>query len=210
MKRRLISTLLLISLLASVFAASGCGDSADNSNETTAATSGGDVTTAAPGPQLDLPEVNYEGKEFTILSTVHAEYEYVADEITGDVVSDAVYSRNRNVEELLGISFNIISEPGLWDDRDNFNQLITSSVMAGDGAYDLINGVTVCVLPITSDGLFVNSLDLDYINFDNPWWIQGMEDDLAIGGKLYGRVSVKWLKWLFAGFLFYAGVKYLL
>lgn len=26
-----------------------------------------------------------------------------------------------------------------------------------------------------------------------------------IGGKLYGRVSVKWLKWLFAGFLFYAG-----
>ena len=29
-------------------------------------------------------------------------------------------------------------------------------------------------------------------------------------GKLYGRVSVKWLKWLFAGFLFYAGVKYLL
>ena len=31
-----------------------------------------------------------------------------------------------------------------------------------------------------------------------------------IGGKLYGRVSVKWLKWLFAGFLFYAGVKYLL
>ena len=31
-----------------------------------------------------------------------------------------------------------------------------------------------------------------------------------IGGKLYGRVSVQWLKWLFAGFLFYAGVKYLL
>ena len=31
-----------------------------------------------------------------------------------------------------------------------------------------------------------------------------------IGGRLYGRVSVKWLKWLFAGFLFYAGVKYLL
>ena len=28
-----------------------------------------------------------------------------------------------------------------------------------------------------------------------------------IGGKLYGRVSVKWLKWLFAGFLFYAAVQ---
>ena len=31
-----------------------------------------------------------------------------------------------------------------------------------------------------------------------------------IGGKLYGKVPTKFLKWLFAGFLFYAGVKYLL
>lgn len=30
------------------------------------------------------------------------------------------------------------------------------------------------------------------------------------GGKLYGKVPTKWLKWLFAAFLFYAGVKYLL
>ena len=30
------------------------------------------------------------------------------------------------------------------------------------------------------------------------------------GGKLYGRVSTKLLKWLFSLFLFYAGVKYLL
>lgn len=31
-----------------------------------------------------------------------------------------------------------------------------------------------------------------------------------IGGKLYGRVPTVWLKRLFALFLFYAGVKYLL
>ena len=31
-----------------------------------------------------------------------------------------------------------------------------------------------------------------------------------LGGKLYGEVSTRFLKWLFAGFLFYAGVKYLL
>lgn len=31
-----------------------------------------------------------------------------------------------------------------------------------------------------------------------------------LGGRLYGRVSTVWLKWLFAAFLFYAGVKYLL
>ena len=31
-----------------------------------------------------------------------------------------------------------------------------------------------------------------------------------LGGKLYGKVPTKWLKWLFAAFLFYGGVKYLL
>ena len=31
-----------------------------------------------------------------------------------------------------------------------------------------------------------------------------------LGGRLYGRVSTLWLKRLFALFLFYAGVKYLL
>ncbi len=31
-----------------------------------------------------------------------------------------------------------------------------------------------------------------------------------LGGKLYGKVSTKLLKWVFAAFLFYAGVKYLL
>lgn len=31
-----------------------------------------------------------------------------------------------------------------------------------------------------------------------------------LGGRLYGRVSTTWLKWIFAAFLFYAGVKYLL
>jgi uncharacterized membrane protein YfcA len=31
-----------------------------------------------------------------------------------------------------------------------------------------------------------------------------------LGGKLYGRVPTKLLKYLFAGFLFYAGVRYLL
>ena len=31
-----------------------------------------------------------------------------------------------------------------------------------------------------------------------------------LGGKFYGRVSTKVLKWIFAAFLFYAGVRYLL
>ena len=42
-----------------------------------------------------------------------------------------------------------------------------------------------------------------------PYLIGGLAGGF-LGGKLYGKVPVKWLKWLFAAFLFYGGVKYLL
>lgn len=42
-----------------------------------------------------------------------------------------------------------------------------------------------------------------------PYLLGGLAGGF-IGGRLYGRVPTGLLKWLFAGFLFYAGVKYLL
>jgi uncharacterized membrane protein YfcA len=42
-----------------------------------------------------------------------------------------------------------------------------------------------------------------------PYLLGGFAGGL-LGGKLYGKVSTVWLKWVFAAFLFYAGVNYLL
>lgn len=42
-----------------------------------------------------------------------------------------------------------------------------------------------------------------------PYLLGGLAGGF-LGGKLYGKISTKLLKWLFAAFLFYAGVKYLL
>ncbi len=42
-----------------------------------------------------------------------------------------------------------------------------------------------------------------------PYLLGGLAGGL-VGGKLYGKVSPKWLKWIFAAFLLYGGVKYLL
>ena len=42
-----------------------------------------------------------------------------------------------------------------------------------------------------------------------PYLLGGMAGGF-LGGRLYGRISTVWLRRLFALFLFYAGVKYLL
>ena len=184
MKNRILA-LLLCALICASFTA--CGE-ASSANDTTLPQ---DETTAPveTGPILAVPKSDNGGKDFTILHTVHAAYEYDAAEQTGDVVNDAVYDRNAAVEELLGININLIIEPGHWADKDTFNGLIKSSVMAGDGAYDLVNGVVVCVLPIASEGVFMEASELEWVDFSNPWWIQGMQDDLAVSGKLFGFIG---------------------
>lgn len=59
--------------------------------------------------------------------------EMFSDEITGDVVSDAVYNRNRKVQERFNVNFSLITAS---DDLavDGMN-----SILAGDDAYDLID-----------------------------------------------------------------------
>lgn len=42
-----------------------------------------------------------------------------------------------------------------------------------------------------------------------PWLVGGLAGGL-VGGKLFARVSVGWLRTLFTGFLLYGGVRYLL
>lgn len=179
-------------LLAMALSVASCGGGNGDTNNDTTTSAGGDTTTAAPedtSPKLELPDKNFGGTEFTILSSDLNSYEYDAEEQTGDIVEDSIYKRNRTVEELLGVNFNIISQPGDWPARDTFNGLIKNSVLAGDGEYDLISGVAVIVMQLSTEGYFVNANNLKYIDFDNPWWVQGMNDNLAIDGKLYGFIG---------------------
>jgi len=195
MKKTVVSFLLLLGICMN-FTACGSKPSVE-SNADKPQDTGSEVTSAAAetDKELTVEELlgfsseNNGGKTFNILSTVHAAYEYVAEEQTGDLVEDAIYERNLAVEELLGIKFNMITAPGHWVDRASFNNLITNSVMAGDGAYDLISGTTVCVIPIASEGVFINVNEMPGIDLTKPWWVQGMSDDLSINGILYGFIG---------------------
>lgn len=49
------------------------------------------------------------------------------------------------------------------------------------------------------------------VAFSDAWpYLAGGLIGGFLGGKLYGKVAPKYLKWLFAAFLFYAGGRYLL
>ena len=131
-----------------------------------------------------LPKNDYNGVTFNILQPVEQSYEFATD-LTGSLVNDAVYKRDLTIESAYNIDLNYIPEPGNWTNRSTYLSLIRGSIQAEDGAYDLVNGMTSIIMPLTMEGLFFDYSKLDGIDFTDPWWINGIYDDLQIADKLY-------------------------
>lgn len=105
-------------------------------------------------------------------------------EQTGDIVEDAVYRRNIKVEERLNIKLNVI--PGeKWEGYNTTVNVLRSSIQAGDGAYDIVSGWSARIPQLAVEGCLKNLNELPYINFDQPWWVRSLVDELTIAGKLY-------------------------
>lgn len=181
--KKLISTLLLISMLASVTA---CGGEAQTDSETTPA----DDTTAAETSPDNIPlGTNLNGVTVKIYvrgDTIDTEFDNAE---TGDVVDDAVYNRNRAIEERLNVRLEYMSNTSIeyWEDRNIYMDTVRSSVLANDGSIDIAAGLSNIMPNLAQDGMFINLLgkDVPYLNFDSPWWPAELTDELSVKGRLY-------------------------
>ena len=108
------STRIIALLLALLTASSvGCGESADTNettDTTTAASTSDETTSYAP----ELPDEDYEGYEFRILTRIEGWGIYnnenlVVEEENGEILNDAIYTRNRTVEERFNINLTQIT-----------------------------------------------------------------------------------------------------
>ena len=124
--KRIVSLLLLASLLAS---ASACGLEAPGKE-----TVGTTVEETTEKPEYEFPELNCGGEKFTILNTgwVWSMYTFIDFETqTGDSLDDAVYERDRKIEEIFNVKLDVIEKT-----IDNLADLVRTSVMAGGAAKD--------------------------------------------------------------------------
>jgi hypothetical protein len=133
----------------------------------------------------NLPDINFNGADFNIMMRSEYEREFNAESETGDVVNDAVYKRTRTVEDRFGIKVKSISVTGSFTQRQTFIDALRNSVLAGDGAYDMVAGAANYLMALSGDGLFLNLLDSEYIAFDKPWWSSDFAKNMEINGVLY-------------------------
>jgi len=138
----------------------------------------------------DVPDdKNYGGYEFTILanSVAYNSHWYSRDIYvegeTGDTINDAVYYRNRAVEEKYNIKIGGVFSANQYNDA-------RKSISAGDNTYDAftipMQGATA---QLAQTGMLLDLKNVPYIDLEKPWWDQKANRQLSIGSKLMFTIS---------------------
>ena len=187
-------TSLLFAALLIISATAGCGESAEtpaqNAPAQTAETAAAETAEAPVTDVLEnLPDGDYGGRKFNILLREGFEYEFVSEEENGDIINDAVYRRNRAVEEKFNIQFGTVSRYTVWGNEDKFNKELEKAVMSGSQDYDLVAGYAAMILGVIKPGLFINWYDIPNVDVSKPWWSPQIADSLTINGRLYAMTG---------------------
>ncbi|MBO5219757.1 MAG: hypothetical protein J6C52_10020, partial [Clostridia bacterium] len=184
--KRYISIALFLAILVSLTACGG-----------TSGAGTGDVTTAADDTTAevvkdiyaDLPTADHGGLEINVFgyasSESYGDKEYLVAEQTGEVVDDALFARNSETEERLGVKINFT----LADSDKNAISQFNASVMAGDAEYDIFAIKSYALGSILSAGSLRPWDGIKGINYDKPWYIHDANETMTFGGKTYGIFS---------------------
>lgn len=186
---------LLALLLAAVLASSGlvgCG-SAEPEAETNGGASDAAVETTPQDTETtrdqisdNLPDKDFGGRNFHLLTRQNYFHKFMPEDMTGEAVNDALYARNTEIMERYNITMSYTAPACEWGSSSKtWNQDLENSVMAGDGAYDLVAGYASTVPEVVTKNILLNWHDVPYIDLSRPWWSERVSEALTVNGKLF-------------------------
>ena len=183
---------ILFLLTAALLLSASCGEASVDGKTTTPDSSGDDIKesdSAATETELsdDLGKYDFGGRSFSIYTrTTPLFYPYLdRQEATGDTIDDAVYNRNRKLEERFNFSF----DEQYYDYTVEGNDAPRKLLLAGDDTYQLYVGRCVHMFNYASEGYFYKIDDLTAINTEKPYWNRQLYDNLSIGNAHYFAVG---------------------
>lgn len=179
--RLMAITLLTVQILVS------CGEAGIDTTEDTTDTTSDAGSTAAETSILDsLPERDYGEAEYTILAACEEVVtKMYAEEMTGENLSDVIYKRDRDVENMYNIKFNYDIVNGYTAGMDEVHKRLAGSVMAGDSTYDLFVQNSAYVDSLILEGLFSDINSYSEIDLSGAWWHELSNNNMMIDNKLY-------------------------
>ncbi len=110
--------------------------------------------------------------------------EFQVEELTGEIINDAIYQRNIAVSDRLNVNLDVAVGDG-WEKYDNTVSAIRASIQAADGVYDVIAGWSARIPSLSLEGLFLDAQTIPYLDLEMPWWNQSCRTELKIGDRLF-------------------------
>ena len=174
-----LSVLLLLAMLASTVSCGTSDTIEDIATDvtTTVATETLSELDARKAVDDELPEEDFEGRTFTMLTYDKLKADLYAESLNGEVINDAVYERNETVAERFNVNIETNSQT-LYTDATAF---IQKTVLAGDDSFQLAAHHVVAAGEMLMQDLFMNWYDIPYIDFSKPWWSPSTTEDLTYG-----------------------------
>ena len=188
MKQKL-SILLSLLMLSSVV--TGCGGDGETAVTTDAATAAQtvDTTPVETEPSYlpdDLPEdLDFGGDVVHIFGWERDVPEFTVDGETGDIVNDAIFARNRTVEERLNVDLTYTLAPGNSTYKGEWVKQVKQTTMAGDGANDIVGGYSMAGATLAYNRLLMDLKEQPYLDFTKPWWPSSLINEATCDDKLY-------------------------
>jgi len=174
-------TMTLLLLAAMLVQLAACGGDVPAADDTTAA---GDVgETTAPAEEYDYPALDLGGAEFTVLTvqpTWAMNTEIDLESQTGEALDDAIYKRNRWLEEKWNFKLGVVEA-----EMYKVAPTLRTAVAAGDDVYDIAFPEGQLMNAVISEGAVMNLFDVDTVHLTEPWWNQITYRDAVLGKDEY-------------------------
>lgn len=218
MKKRTLSLLLAALLLAG--SVTSCSDGGSNAGETqnpgqdtesntldtdspSVPDTQTELTSAEERQKLpdNLPEKNFNGREFLVGTTDAKSYEICSEDLVGEATNDAIYDRNLRIADRFGTTIGTVSVSDTAND-------VKTVVLSGTYSYDVVNLYDFqAYIPISESGVLRNWLDFSYVDLTQPWHNALANDAATINGKLFAinsDLSVSTLLYTYGMFFNYS------
>lgn len=128
--------------------------------------------------------------------------EYFAEEITTELVNDAIFNRNEKVCSRLNIEFDFIPTPGDSGNAPKYTQFVQNAISGGT-KYDIISAHSRSIGLCAYNGLTQDLIPLDYLDLTKPWWQKSLLTTAKINGQLHfvsGDISTNMLYMMYVTF----------
>jgi len=184
MLKKIFMALLVFLVLALLSACSGNTQMNPESKKEPAGTTDSDSNETSDNKNErftpNLPEVDFGGYEFRALVPVnnaYGSYTFDVEEENGDNLNDAIYKRNRYIEDKYNVILKQTEIADFWPLIDMFKK----SVMSGSDDFDV--STQNRSLNLATQGYCLLPDDLPCIDMTQPWYAHDLNETYRIGNK---------------------------